>query len=84
MGLTRDLCALPQKINSIQAFNELLYTNKKSGCSIITWNILGLPVSAFNAVFSFSVFLIAIYCGKEKERPVKTLDDLWQVKIIGL
>jgi disulfide bond formation protein DsbB len=76
MDLIRDICSVPKKINSLEAFQELLYTNKNnSECATITWNILGLPASAFNAIFSLSAFMLAITSEKQKKRPVKQIND---------
>lgn len=67
MSLIRDICSVPIKMSSIEAFKDLMYASKNSGCTAIPWKILGLPVSAFNAAFSLSIFLMVIFYGRVKK-----------------
>jgi disulfide bond formation protein DsbB len=49
-GLIADTCSVPQTINSMQDFENMLALSPS--CSKISWSILSIPLSAYNATFS--------------------------------
>ncbi len=57
MGILTDFCALPKKIASIEDFERML--EAPLPCSKVTWRFLGLPLSAYNALFS--LFLVCFW-----------------------
>ena len=55
-----DTCAVPS-INTLQDFEKLI--EHKVSCANISWSILGLPISAYNAVISF---FLALFLSSQK------------------
>ena len=60
LGLIAGTCTVPQNVNTLEAFHSLLEHNENT-CSLITWKVLGIPVTFYNFIFSlFFIFLLGI------------------------
>lgn len=67
MHLLSDFCSVPQKIATIEDFENMLHS--PIPCSKITWSFLSLPMSAYNLIFSF-LFLTLFQSKRNGEKIV--------------